>query len=242
MYVASESTEARRIIPRALLQGTFLVTGLYLVLNLIFVTSVPFADLIWKEDIAAISASRLGGAWLEFLVRIAVTLGLLSSVSGMVLSGPRVYAKMADDGVFPKLFAVERNGLRKSVALQTLLAVSLILLQRILVDAGIIKTPLLGLLKYLGTTLSLSSACCVATLFLPKIRAQDKQRPVWVSAAAVTYIAATITAIVLLVLSHEEAGHRRGLWHLTGAAVTIGGGLLAWRFVGRKNTRSYHTG
>ncbi len=230
VYVASESAEASRIVPKALLVGTALVTLLYLVLNAIFVTSAAPKDLIWQEDVAAISARNLGGPWHEMLVRCAVILGLLSSVSGMILSGPRVYAQMADDGVFPRFFTVRKGGIKKSVVLQTALAVVLILIQRVLVEFGILSTSFLGLLIYLGTTLSISSALCVATLFLPSVRAQDPHRPAWVTFLSAVYVCATFLAVVLLVANHEQDKEWRGMWHISGAVLTFGTGMAAWYF------------
>ena len=233
VYVAAESAEASRVVPKALVVGTVLVTFIYLFLNAVFVTSAPPEELIWQEDVAAVSARSLGGARLEFLVRGAVVLGLLSSVSGMILSGPRVYARMADDGVFPRFFAARDGGIQKSVALQTLLAIVLILVQRLLVEFGILSTSFLGLLIYLGTTLSISSALCVATLFFPSVRAQDPGRPVWVSLLSAVYVVATLLAVVLLVVNHEQDKEWRGLWHISGAVLTFATGLVAWRIFGK---------
>lgn len=235
IYVASESAQARRVVPRALLSGTVGVTLLYLILNLIFVTSAPIAELAWQEDIAAIAAHSIGGTGLEGLVRIAVALGLLSSVLGMIMTGPRVYSRMADDGVFPSTFRASKNGIPRSIALQTGIAVGLILVQRILVETGWLSSSLLGMLIYLGTTLSLSSALCAATLFLPSVIRADFQRPRWVNVATAVYVVATLTAILLLIVSHQEEGQPRGFLHLTGALLTLISGTTAWFcFVARK--------
>lgn len=228
VYVASESSEARQNVPRALLWGTFAVTLLYLALNLVFVTATEPASLEWQEDVAALAANALGGPAFETLIRIAVALGLLSSVSGMVLSGPRVYSRMADDGVFPAAFRADRDGIPKSVAMQTMIAVVLILVQRGLVSAGVLSSSLLGLLIYLGTTLSISSAFCVATLFLPSVRGKMDRASVGNDLAAGVYVLATLAAVVLLVVSHEVDGQWKGLHHLTGALLTLGSGIVAW--------------
>ncbi|MEQ9406641.1 MAG: APC family permease [Fuerstiella sp.] len=234
IYVASESFEARRVVPQALLLGTVAVVVLYLVLNLIFVTSTTAEQLVWKEDIAAVAAHAIGGRHMELLVRCAVALGLLSSVSGMVLTGPRVYSQMADDGVFPELFRADRQGISKSIALQTAIAVGLILLQRVLVSQGWLESSLLGLLIYLSTTLSLTSACCVATLFLPSVRHADPDRSARHTLAAAVYVVATLLAMVLLMISHQQDGQTQGVWHLTGAAATFATGIIAWFVVGRR--------
>jgi amino acid transporter len=236
IYVASESRQAQRNVPSALLLGTVLVTVLYLALNAVFVTSVPMEDLIWQEPVAAIAAQAIGGNRLELLLRVAVSLGLLSSVLGMIMTGPRVYSKMADDGVFPRPFSASSGGVPRSIMLQTAIAVGLILLQQLLVATEVLSSSLLGLLTYLGTTLSLTSAACVATLFLPKVRRQSPSA--WyVHPAAAVYVLATGASIVLLMLSHEVDGHSRGLWHLTGAAITFATGCVAWRWLSKPSPK-----
>ncbi len=234
VYVASESRQASRSVPKALLLGTAGVTLLYLVLNLIFVTSTTPDQLVWQEAVAAIAARAIGGDGLELLIRCAVALGLLSSVSAMIMSGPRVYSKMADDGVFPEILSATRGGISKSVALQTGIAVALIVLQRILVDVGVLRSSLLGFLIYLGTTLSLSSASCVATLFLPSVRRQHAVRPTaFQNCASLVYVLATFGSVILLLSTHETDGQHVGWWHLTGAAATLITGLVGWQFFGR---------
>jgi amino acid transporter len=237
IYVASESKLASRSVPRALVLGTAGVTALYLILNLIFVTATTPDQLVWQEAVAAIAAQAIGGDGLEWLIRMAVALGLLSSVSAMIMSGPRVYSKMADDGVFPKLFSATRGGIPRSVALQTGIAVSLIILQRILVDLEVLRSSLLGFLIFLGTTLSLSSAACIATLFLPSIRRQHAVRPtLFQHSANLIYVLATFGSVILLVCTHQNAdGQSVGWWHLTGAAATLITGLIAWQFFGTRD-------
>ena len=234
IYVASESPKAKTIVPLALLLGTFLVTVLYLLLNAVFVTAAPLPDLVWKEDIAAVAAAAIGGSKLEVLVRFAVALGLLSSVSSMIMTGPRVYSQMADDGVFPQMFSARRSGIPKSIALQALVAVSLILLQRLFTQYGLLTSTLLGLLIYLSTTLSLTSACCVATLFLPTVRRRDTRRSAAKEFASALYVVATLSAILLLVLNHEADGRPVGLWHIAGAAATLASGTIAWCAFGKQ--------
>lgn len=229
IYVASESTAASRSVPRALLLGTLIVTALYLFLNLVFVVSVPAEQLMWKEPVAAIAAEAIGGRWLELTMRGAVSLGLLSSVLGMMMAGPRVYSKMADDGVFPAVFSSSQGGVSRSIMLQTLIAVGLILAQRALMTTGLPSNTLLGLLFYLGTTLSVSSALCVATLFLPSVRGDARVKPsLIVDLAAGVYVTATLLAVVLMVCSRDPSGNSQWAQHLGGAALTLLTGLFAW--------------
>ena len=236
IYVASESRAAAKSVPGALLAGTIAVTALYLILNAIFVLATPAEDVVWQEAVAAIAARSIGGPSLDALIRMAVALGLLSSVSAMVVAGPRVYSQMADDGVFPSLFRAASGGIARSVALQTVIAVGLIVVQSLLVRAGLIRSSLLGLLMYLGTTLSVSSAICVGTLFLPSVRRQLKTSSLLRDTAVSVYVLGTLGSVVILMCTHEVDGQSQGLHHMAGAALTIVSGLLAWTVFRRRKT------
>ena len=142
--------------------ATVLVMVLYLALNAVFVYAPVPAEIIGKRDIAVHAAAVLGGRWLEVGVRAIIALALLSSVSAMVLSGPRVYAQMANDGVLPRVLRMHGNVPHTAVALQVGLACVVILL------AGLEE-----LLSYLGFMLSISAAATVASLFVLHRTAQQ---------------------------------------------------------------------
>jgi APA family basic amino acid/polyamine antiporter len=156
IYIASEVRNPELNVPRSLWIGTALVTILYLLLNAVFVTAVPAPEIAGQERVAAIAANALGGYPLQNLVRIAVCLGTLSSVAGMIMTGPRVFSRMADDGLFPRWFRSGPFSTSRTVLLQTAIALMLLSL-----------TDLMGLLNYLSALLALSSALTVATLLLP---------------------------------------------------------------------------
>ena len=223
VYVASEVPDTQRIVPRALLLGTCLTTLLYLLLNLTFVSAAPFRQLAGQADIAAVAAGAIGARPLELLIRTIIGLATFSSVAGMIMAGPRVYARMADDGVFPGYFRSGARSVPRTVLLQSLLAILLI--------CGF--QTLTGLLSYLGTTLSLSSAVTVAALFRGTRRistpgaGRDSAAAVAIplplrhAVAALIYIVATLCFIVLMTI-HEP----RQLW---GTLATIVAGALLWR-------------
>ncbi|MEZ6122362.1 MAG: APC family permease [Planctomycetaceae bacterium] len=242
IYVAGESEAAERSVPKALLIGTVAVTLLYLVLNLIFVTAAPRDELAGQPAVAAIAAAAIGGRQLETLIRVAVSLGLLTSVMSMVMTGPRVYSQMANDGIFPPAFRTanaeyEGRGFRRSILLQSLIAIGLIGLQRVLVQISIITDSLLGLLIYVSTTLSLSSALCVATLFLPSVRRTPvTSRSMTADLAAAVFVLSSLLAILLMVWQHKVGGQPQGIWHLLGIAVTLASGLGAWWYFGRPSS------
>lgn len=153
-YIAGEAADNKSTVPRSMIYGTLSVTALYLLLNAIFVYLTPYELIAGKEDVAAISAAFIGGDNLALLVRVIIATALLTSVFSMILAGPRVYAKMADDGLFPSIFRFTGNVPGWAIMLQALAAIMLI-----------VSTTLKDLLSYLGFTLSLCAAVTVACLF-----------------------------------------------------------------------------
>lgn len=217
VYIASEVRDPERNVPRSLWLGTGLVTLIYLLLNLVFVTATPAAEIAGegRVRVAAIAADAIGGLPLQRLIRLAVCLGALSSVAGMVMTGPRVFARMADDGLFPGMFRSGPASTARTVLLQSVISIVLVY-----------WSSLAGLLNYLSALLAMSSALTVATLFIRMRQdASEGAEPQpgmspWIRAAAVFYVAATCLTGVLMAL--------RDVRNLAGAAITLAAGLLLW--------------
>ena len=97
VYIASEARSPRRTVPLAVLLGTLLVTGIYLLLNDVFLRSAAPADLAGQAEVAAVAAAALGGPRFEWWMRLAIVLSTLSAAAGMTMAGSRVAVAMADD-------------------------------------------------------------------------------------------------------------------------------------------------
>lgn len=154
VYVAGEAREPRITVPRAMLIATAVVTAIYLGLNAVFVGFVPVEVVSGRPDVAAAAAEALLGERGAALVRWVAALALLSSVSSMMMAGPRVFAKMADDGLFPARLRLRGETPRHAIFMQAVLACVVI-----------VVSDLQGLLSYLGLTLSLSAALTVGCVF-----------------------------------------------------------------------------
>jgi amino acid transporter len=219
VYVAGEARNAAVNTPRALWLGTVLVMALYLALNAVFVYLPPYETVAGREDVAAAAAFAIGGDFLSLSIRLVIALALVTSVISMVMAGPRVYAQMAADGVFPHLFRFEHGAPRAAVALQAGLAIIVIL-------AADLKT----LLSYLGFTLSLSAALSVASLFFLARRQRADFNPPWgYPVVPAVYILATLALAVL-------AGTRTPA-QFTAATVTIASGSLVYYLLQRLRRR-----
>jgi basic amino acid/polyamine antiporter, APA family len=163
VYIGGEVRNPEKNLPRSMLLGTLLVTLFYLALNTVFVFSAPMGVLAGKLEIGRIAANAIGGAVFEESVAAVISLGLISSVSSLIMAGPRVYAKMAGDGYLPAWMSLSGGPPRAAIALQC--AIALIMLWTATFEA---------LLTFIGFTLGISTAATVAALLVLRRREGEK--------------------------------------------------------------------
>lgn len=166
IYITGEVQDGGRTVRRALLIGTLVVTAIYLALNSVFVLAPPSDQVLGNQEVATQAAGYIGGPWLETLFRLTILLSLATSVSSLMMTGPRVYAQMAADGVLPRGLRFVGETPRAAIVGQALLAIVVIQI-----------ASLRQLLSYLGLTLSLSAALTVATLFVLRSRGEKLSVP-----------------------------------------------------------------
>jgi APA family basic amino acid/polyamine antiporter len=210
IYVAGEARDPGRTVPRAMLWAALGVTFVYLALNLVFVGFVPYADVAGRPDVAFAAASSLLGDAGAQVVRAIVALSLLSSVSSMIMAGPRVFAKMADDGAFPAALKFRGKVPRAAIMTQAVLAILLVLV-----------SDLRSLLGYLGLTLSLSAALTVSCLFVLRRRHGPAAIPVTGSV-----LLPGIYVVATLALAFLAASRQPMEW--LAAGITVMSGLAVW--------------
>ncbi|NNE38104.1 MAG: amino acid permease, partial [Gammaproteobacteria bacterium] len=215
IYIASEAHQPRRNVPRALVLGTLLTMFLYIILNAIFVLAPAPELIVYKQDIAAIAAQSMGGDRLSGFVRIIICIALFTSVSSMVMLGPRVYAKMADDGLMPGVMKFNGDAPSMAIFIQALLAILVVWI-----------STLRELLSYLGFTLALSTVITVSSLFVV-VRRQPEQKsdlPGYPWAPAL---------FIIFTLTFAGLAAKRQPWEMVAAVVTILSGALAYYWFSR---------
>ncbi len=211
VYVAGEVRDPDRNLHRSLVLATGLVTILYLGLNAVFLYSAPVSELAGRAEVGAIAAEAIGGPGLRRAISVLVALALFTSISAMVMAGPRVYAQMAEDGLFPRLFRGGSEVPGAAVALQVGLAIV------VLWSSGLVE-----LLGYIGFTLGLSAAATVIGLFVLRRRLGPERVPIpgypWIPGV---FVVATLS-IAAFMLYREPAQAGLGL-------LSVGAGLpLYW--------------
>lgn len=190
VYIAGEVRDPERSLHRSLLLGTSVVMVMYLGLNAVFVYSVPIEDLAGKVEVGAIAAHALGGASLERGVSLIVGLALFTSIWSMVMAGPRVYAKMAEDGLFPRFLKAEGRTPTAAIALQAGAAIVVVWL-----------SGLAELLSYIGFTLGVSAAITVLALIFLRVReGKERVRVPGFPVIPIAFVVATLWAAGFMAL------------------------------------------
>jgi len=96
-YIAGDMQDPKRNLPKALLIGTLIVTVIYVLLNYIFLYSAPMSELIGVLEIGHVSASHIFGEVVGRSMSIVIAFLLLSSISAMIMAGPRIIKTMGED-------------------------------------------------------------------------------------------------------------------------------------------------
>ncbi|MGK7872640.1 MAG: APC family permease [Xenococcaceae cyanobacterium] len=168
VYLASEVKEPEKNVPRSLLAGTAIVMVLYLLLNFIFLYTTPIEELAGQLEVGYIAANQIFGSSGAKLMGLLISFGLISSISSMVLAGPRVTQVIGEDIPFFKLLARKNTSGIPYYAILLQLAIVLVLL---------ITSSFEAVITYLGFTLTLSSFITVLGLFVHRFRHPEVPRP-----------------------------------------------------------------
>jgi basic amino acid/polyamine antiporter, APA family len=98
-YTAGETVMPARTIPAALVAGVAIVTVCYVAMNLLYLAVLPLDAVRTSTRIAADAADAVVGRGGSSVMAGLVMMSSLGGLTGIVLTGPRVYYSMARDGV-----------------------------------------------------------------------------------------------------------------------------------------------
>lgn len=165
-YIANEVERPERNLPRALLLGTGIVMALYVLLNLVFLSAVPTSVLGGNGgapviEVGDVAAKALFGNSAGKLVSSVIAIALVSSVSAMIMAGPRVYAAMATDRALPHQLA--RHNHRGVPVLA-------VITQGVIASVFVLFGDLGSLIRFVGFTLAIFAALTVSAVFVLRAR------------------------------------------------------------------------
>jgi APA family basic amino acid/polyamine antiporter len=102
VYLAGEMHDPQKSVPFALVVGTLTVTAIYLLLNVFYAMALPIESLISassddKARVALLAIEAAYGSNATKVFSVMLSLGMLASVSALILAGPRILYAMARD-------------------------------------------------------------------------------------------------------------------------------------------------
>ncbi len=107
-FVAGEVKNPQRNIPKALVYGVALVVSLYILTNIIYIGVLPIGEIqtAQQDIVAAQTIQAIWGETGKYLIALIIMISAFGCANGMILTGSRVYYKMAKDRSFFRPLAV----------------------------------------------------------------------------------------------------------------------------------------
>ncbi|HWK89927.1 MAG TPA: amino acid permease, partial [Longimicrobium sp.] len=96
--IAGEVRDPGRALPRALTLGAVVIVATYLAINAAYLYALPLADLAASKSVAVDAVTRVAGAGGAAVIAALVMLSTFGGLNAGLMTGPRVYYAMAEDG------------------------------------------------------------------------------------------------------------------------------------------------
>lgn len=123
-YITNEIRNPSKNIPLSLFIGTLIVSVLYLSLNFIFLYTAPTEDLKGKLEVGIISAEYIFGKSGGEIMGGIISILLISTISSMIFSGPRVISTMGKDFRLLRILEEKGNGIpRLAILIQSFISI-----------------------------------------------------------------------------------------------------------------------
>lgn len=163
-YLAGDMQNPQKNLPKALLLGTFIVTVIYVLLNFVFLYSAPMSDLTGVLEIGHVSAAHIFGEYIGKMMSLIIAFLLLSSISAMIMAGPRIIKSMGEDLPMLHLLAKTNKHHVPYVAVIT---------QSIITVLLIVTAQFEAVLTFVGFSLSIFTFLTVSSVFVLRKRKME---------------------------------------------------------------------
>lgn len=189
-HVAEEVREPEKNIPRAIIVGFLIVFGLYLLVNVTYMTTMSFADVKSSEHIASdVMARALGpkGAVVTAFVIFCSAVGVLNA---QLLNYPRIVFALARDGYFFRRIAKVNDRSRAPS--------NAIVLVGILASIFALSGSYVEIMGYIAFVIHFFVCLAVLAVIILRIREPELQRPYKVWGYPFTPVAFLLVSAVYL--------------------------------------------
>ena len=169
IYMAGEVKSPEKELPRALLWANLLIIFLYLAINSVYFYGVPVKEMRGVMRVAEVATTALFGYQTSAWITGIIALSILGALNAVIMTGPRIYYAMAQDGIFFRRLARVHPRFHtpsRAIILQALWS-------SILVLTGTFET----LLTYVTVIVVLFSALTVGSLIALRVKRPELRRP-----------------------------------------------------------------
>jgi APA family basic amino acid/polyamine antiporter len=107
-FIAGEIKNPKRNVGFSLFLGTFIVTIIYVLTNLMYLAVIPLNEiaLAKSQRVAVVASQYIFGDSGAIIIAIMIMISTFACNNGLIMAGARVYYTMANDGLFFKKAAV----------------------------------------------------------------------------------------------------------------------------------------
>lgn len=99
-YVGGEMKDPKRNLPKAILFGTLIVIGVYLMANIGYLAIYSVGDIAGSQGIAADVMRKLVGPFGATFIIATVMISTFGTLNGSVLTSPRIFYALSEDKLF----------------------------------------------------------------------------------------------------------------------------------------------
>jgi APA family basic amino acid/polyamine antiporter len=171
-YIASDMEQPQRNLPKSLLYGTVLVTLLYVAINFVFLYVTPLIEMSNENgpvvEIAGVAAKHIFGLAGGKIMNTIIAFLLVSTISAMIIAGPRVTQSMGNDHQIFKLFSKTTSKGVPAIAIATQCIISLFF---------VLSASFSQVVIYISFTLNLFTFLAVAGIIIMRIKHPELDRP-----------------------------------------------------------------
>lgn len=168
IYIVGEIKNPHKNLPRSLFMGTMIVLILYVLLNFVFLYSVPMQQLAGVVEVGFLSATQIFGGSGGAFMSMVIALLLVSTVSAMVFVGPRISMTMGEDMPIFKLLG------RKSIKG---IPVNAVIFQMVITLLFIYTSSFEQVLIYASFMLTFFTSLTVLGVFVLRFKRPGLARP-----------------------------------------------------------------
>lgn len=167
-YISGELEHPQRSLPKVLILSTTLVGVSYLLLNYVFLAVAPMDAMVGKVEVGYIAATYAFGEAGATIMGVLLALLLVSTVSAMVLAGPRVLQRIGEDfPLFKRLGRVNGDGIPSTA----------VFVQAVVALAFLWSASFDRILIFSGATMALNTFFTVFGVFVLRWRQPNLARP-----------------------------------------------------------------